>query len=410
MPKHSNRGLLKPYNIVIDEGGNSARIDMYGEVVSARPVDWWTGEPIPGNFIAQDEFLKDLAELEGKDEVTVHINSVGGDMYAGIAIYNRLKGLAAHVTTINDGLAASAGSLIFMAGDDRKMHAGSNLMIHGAAGFLYGYYQVQDLRDAAKQMEAHNKAGVNIYAERTGRDKAEINALVEAETWMTGEEAVTEGFATETITGEAEQVEMKLAPDKSVVMVNGYPVAARCMGRVPDNVPVMSTEEWAKWATPQSGGKPHNTGGKPASPALNNTQKNGGKDMEIKNLDELRAAYPDLLAQAENAAQANGVASERARIQGIEDIEAAIGDAEMVKNAKYGDKPMNAEQLAFAAMKAQAAIGATMLGALAADAKNSGAGGVEPTPATGAEPKALTDDEKAEALLMGRIQNKKEGK
>ena len=410
MPKPSNRGLLKPYNIVIDEGNNSARIDMYGEVVANHPVDWWTGEPIPGNFIAQDEFLEDLAGLEGKDEVTVHINSVGGDMYAGIAIYNRLKGLAAHVTTINDGLAASAGSLIFMAGDDRKMHAGSNLMIHGAAGFLYGYYQVQDLRDAAKQMEAHNKAGVNIYAERTGRDKAEINALVEAETWMTGQEAVDEGFATETITDEAEQVEMKLAPDKSVVMVNGYPVAARCMGKVPDNVPVMSADEWAKWSNQQSGGKPRNNREKPVVPVLNKTQKNGGKDMEIKNLEELRAAYPDLLAQAENAAQAKGVASERARIQGIEDIEAAICDAEMVKNAKYGDKPMNAEQLAFAAMKAQAAIGANMLGKLAEDAKNSGAAGVEATPAPGAEPKALTDDEKAEALLMGRIQNKKEGK
>lgn len=140
---------------------------------------------------------------------------------------------------------------------------------------------------------------------------------------MTGEEAVTEGFATETITDEAEPVEMKLAPDKSVVMVNGYPVAARCMGRVPDNVPVMSTEEWAQMSTPKSARET------PGSPVLN--KKNGGKDMEIKNLDELRAAYPDLLAQAENAAQAKGVASERARIQGIEDIEAAIGDAEMVK-------------------------------------------------------------------------------
>lgn len=403
MPKPSNRGLFKPYNIVTSEDDSSAVINMYGEVVAAHPVDWWTGEPIPGNFIAQDEFLKDLAELEGKDEVTVHINSVGGDMYAGIAIYNRLKGLAAHVTTINDGLAASAGSLIFMAGDDRKMHAGSNLMIHEAAGFLYGYYQVQDLRDAAKQMEAHNKVGVNIYAERTGRDKAEINALVEAETWMTGEEAVTEGFATETIGDEAEPVEMKLTPDRSTVMVNGYPVAARCMGKVPDNVPVMSTEEWVKWHAPDNREKP-------GTPVLNKNQKNGGKDMEIKNLDELRAAYPDLMAQAENAAKADGVASERARIQGIEDIEAAIGDTEMVKNAKYGDKPMNAEQLAFAAMKKNAALGVNMLNKLDDDAKNSGAGGVVPTPAPGAEPKAQTDDEKAEALLMGRIQNKKEGK
>lgn len=406
MPKPKNKAILKPYNIVIDEGGNSARVDMYGEVVSARPVDWWTGEPIPGNFIAQDEFLKDLSELEGKDEVTVRINSVGGDMYAGIAIYNRLKGLAAHVTTINDGLAASAGSLIFMAGDDRKMHAGSNLMIHGAAGFLYGYYQVQDLRSAEKQMEAHNQAGINIYAERTGRDKADITALVEAETWMTGDEAVTEGFATETIADEAEPVEMKLTPDRTTMMVNGYPVAARCMGKIPDSVPVMSAEEWAQLTAPK------NHSAKPATVQDHaNTKQNGGtKNMEIKNLDELRAAYPELVAQAETAAQAKGCTEERARIQGIEDIEAAIGDAEMVKNAKYGDKPMNAEQLAFAAMKAQAAIGATMLGKLTADAQNSGAAGVTPAPNPGTEPKAQTDDEKAEALLVGRIQNKKEDK
>ncbi|MFQ7197513.1 MAG: hypothetical protein ACLRPB_10230 [Lawsonibacter sp.] len=145
----------------------------------------------------------------------------------------------------------------------------------------------------------------------------------------------------------------------------------------------------------------------PGSPVLN--KKNGGKDMEIKNLDELRAAYPDLLAQAENAAQAKGVASERARIQGIEDIEAAIGDAEMVKNAKYGEKPMNAEQLAFAAMKKQAAVGMSMLAKLDEDTKNSGSGGVKPTPASGVEPKDMTDDDKAEALLLGCI-NKKEGK
>lgn len=403
MLKMKSQAILKPYNIVVDEGGNAARIDMYGEVVTTRPVDWWTGEPIPGNFIAQDEFLTDLSALEGKDEVTVHINSVGGDMYAGIAIYNRLKELAAHVTTINDGLAASAGSLIFMAGDDRKMHAGSNLMIHGAAGFLYGYYQVQDLRSAEKQMEAHNQAGVNIYAERTGRDKADIAALVEAETWMTGDEAVSEGFATEVITDEAEKVEMKLTPDRTTMMVNGYPVAARCMGKIPDSVPVMSVEEWAQLTAPK------NHSAKPAPVQDHaNTKQNGGTNMEIKNLDELRAAYPELVAQAEAAAQAKGCTEERARIQGIEDIEAAIGDAEMVKNAKYGDKPMNAEQLAFAAMKAQAAIGATMLGKLTADAQNSGAAGVTPTPA---QPKEQPKDEEDEAIaLMARVIKNKEGK
>ena len=386
MPKMKSQAILKPYNIVVDEGGNAARIDMYGEVVATRPVDWWTGEPIPGNFIAQDEFLKDLSALAGKDEITVHINSVGGDMYAGIAIHNRLRGLAAHITTVNDGLAASAGSLIFMAGDDRKMHAGSNLMIHGAAAFLCGYYQVQDLRIAEKQMDAHNRAGINIYAERTGRDEQEIIDLVEAETWMTGQEAVDEGFATEVITDETEPVEMKLTPDRMTMMVNGYPVAARCMSKIPDSVPVMSAEEWAALSAPQ-----HHRA-KPAVVQAANTYQNGGSKMEIKNLDDLRAAYPDLLAQAESAAQAEGCAGgDVPAFRASRTSRQPLAMPRWSENAKSGDEPVNAEQLAFAAMKAQAAIGANMLGKLAADAQNSGAAGVIPTPA----PSQNTPEEQA---------------
>lgn len=397
MPKPNQKVVAKPYNIVIDEGANAARIDMYGEVVCTRPVDWWTGEPLPGNFIAQDEFLKDLRTLEDKDQITVHINSVGGDMYAGIAIYNRLKGLAGHVTTINDGLAASAGSLIFMAGDDRKMHAGSNLMIHGAAGFVYGYYKAEDMQDFVKEFEAHNRAGINIYAERTGRDKEEIAALVAAETWMTGQQAVDAGFATEVITDQ--QVQMKLTPDRTAMVVNGYPV--RCMGNIPQSVPVMSAEEWAQVSAQ------HNNSAKPVQDNAN-TDENGGMNMEIKNLDDLRTAYPDLLAQAECAAQAKGCMEERARMQGIEDIQAAVGDAELVRNAKYGDTPMNAEQLAFAAIKAQAAVGATVLGGLLSDTQNSGAANVAsvPTPAQ-EQPK----DEDAQAVaLMASVIKRKEGK
>lgn len=399
------QGLLKPYNIVVNDTDNTAEINMYGEVVGTRPTNRWTGEPIPGNYIAQDEFLRDLDELAGRDHITVHINSVGGDMYAGIAIYNRLKGLAAKVTTINDGLAASAGSLIFMAGDTRKVNAGSNLMIHGAAGFLYGYYQTQDLRAAIKQLEAHNKAGINIYAERTGRPAEEIKPLVDRETWMTGQDAVDQGFADEVIDGSGtEPVNMKLTPDKSCLMVNGMAVAAGCFGRLPDSIPAMSADEWAAMSTPASGAKPQNNSAKPAPQAPHNTHSNnGGKAMEIKNIDDLRAAHPDLVKQIEDAAQDTGCNAERARIQGIEEIENAIGDAELVRNAKYGEKPMNAEQLAFAAMKKQAATGAAMLDGMKKDAQNSGTGDVTSAPAPAAEPKAKTDDEKAEELLLGVV-------
>lgn len=375
---HNTKTPLMPYNIVVNEETNSAEINMYGEVVQTRPVDWWTGNPIPGNFIAQDEFLRDIEELAGKDSITVHINSVGGDMYAGIAIYNRLKGLAAKVTTVNDGLAASAGSLIFMAGDTRKVNAGSNLMIHGAAGFLYGYYQVQDLAAIKKQLEAHNRAGVNIYAEATGKDKDTIKNMVDKETWLTGPDAVEAGFAHEVI-GEETPVSMSLTPDKAHIIVNGVSMSARGLSNIPAGIQVM-----------------------PAAPVSNaaaelpvdnkNTNTRSEVEMPITNLEELRAAHPDLVAQIENAARTEGrtegANQERARIQGIEAIENAIADKALIRNAKFGETPLSAEQLAFQAMQAQAALGANMLNNMAADNKASGAAEVAANPNNGPEVKA----------------------
>ena len=396
MPRQTEFEGLKPYNIVLNDEDNSAEINMYGEVVETRPTDFWTGEPIPGNFIMQDEFLRDLDALAGRTSVTVHINSVGGSLYVGAAIYNRLKGLAAHVTTINDGLAASAGSLIFEAGDTRKVNAGSNLMIHGAAGFLYGYYQAKDLRSMVKQLDAHDRVGINIYVERTGRTKDEIKALVDRETWMTGQEAVDQGFADEVIGEEVQPVTMKLTPDRATMMVNGYPVAARCVSNIPETVQVMTEDEWAEMSTPESGEKPHNNSEKPAQQARNNTHQIGGNaHMEIKNATDLRNAHPDLVAEIENAARAAGAADERQRIQGIESIANAIGDADMVRNAKFGDKPMNAQELAFAAMQKQATIGVQMVANMDTDTKNSGANGVVGTPAgdpAGDDPNAKADE------------------
>ena len=395
--------LLKPYNIVLD-GDEGAKIDMYGEVVQTRPVDWWTGQPVEGNFIAVDEFLKDLEQLQGKDHVTVHINSVGGDFYAGLAIYNRLRNMDISVTTINDGLAASAGSIIFMAGDKgkRKVNAGSNLMIHGVLSFFYGYYNVKDLKDAIKTLEAHNKAGIAAYVEATGLDEETVKTAMSKDTYMTGKEAVEAGWADELITAEGAAPIAKLTPDKAQLMVNGHAVAACLFGKLPEGIPEMTAEEFAEIS--------NNNSGTPAPQARNNNSENGGKEMEIKTQEELRNAFPELVAQIETAAKAEGASAERNRIQEIESVQAAIGDAQMVADAKYGEKPMNAQELAFAAMKAQAAIGAQVVNNLEGDAKASGAAAVAPTPAQQEEPKNETDDEKAEALLIGAVNNKKEDK
>lgn len=393
-----NSGFLKPYNIV-HEGDDGATIDMYGEVVETRPVDFWTGQPIPGNFIMLDEFLKDLDTLKGKFSVTVHINSVGGSFYAGLAIYNRLRTLGASITTINDSLAASAGSIIFMAGDKgkRKVHAGSNLMVHSVLGFLYGYYNTNDLKSKIKELDAHNKAAIAAYCEATGLDQNTVKAAMSKDTYMTGQEAVEAGWADEVITGDGvKPVNMKLSPDKSRLMVNGHAFAACLFGKLPDGIPQMTAEEYAALGVPPCDD--------PAQQVHNKNSENGGNEhMEIKNVDDLRKAYPDLCTEIANSAHAEGVTAERQRIQGIEGMQNAVSDAAMVQNAKYGEKPLSVEQFAVAAMQQMAAANTNAMNGLVADAAASGAAAVVGGAAPQNDPKQLTEDEQAVDLLVSAI-------
>ena len=126
--------------------------------------------------------------------------------------------------------------------------------------------------------------------------------------------------------------------------------------------------------------------------------------MEIKTLEDLRNAFPDLVAQIEAAARADGVAAERNRIQEIESIQAVVGDAQMVQDAKFGEKPLNAKDMLFAAAQKQAAVGNQMLGKLNTDAAASGAAAVAATPAAAGEP-AGADDVKAEADNIVKLFN-----
>ena len=397
-----NNTPTKPYTIAM-VGENDAEISMYGEVVEQHPTDWWTGEPIPGSFIALDDFLRDLDSLGTKDNITVHINSVGGSLYAGLAIYNRLRGLSANVITINDALAASAASIIFQAGNTRKVNAGSNLMIHEAASFLYGYYQVRDLKECISYLDAHNKTAVAAYVERTGKDADKIKTMLAKETWMTGQEAVDAGFADEVISN-GNDVSMSLTPDKRFIVSNGVAMSTRGMSIMPAAAAMMTPEEYAALSTPESGAEPHNDSDTPAPQARNNTHTDGGKNMNFKTPEELRNAFPDLVAQIESAARADGITAERNRIQEIESIQNVVGDAQMVQDAKFGEKPMNAKDMLFAAAQKQAAVGNKMLGKLSTDADASGAAAVTASAVPAGEPNGI-DDVKAEADNIVKLFN-----
>lgn len=361
-----SKQIVKPYNIAMNDDG-TAEINMYGDVMTNTPRDW-DGNPIPGDYISAEEFLKDIENIKTASNITVHINSGGGDLYAGLAIYNRLKMLSGHVTTINDGLAASAASLIFQAGDTRKMNKGSNLMAHGASGFLFGFYSVEDMQEITKQFKAHNKAIANVYAEAMGVTYEEARSFVSGETWLTGQEAVDKGLADEVI-----ETEEPKGP-------SGF------MAKLTKNInPTMAA------AAP------------PLILNLEPKESTGGKEqMEIKDTNGLREAYPELVAEIEKAADANAVAQERARIKGIEEIAASIPDQDMVTAAKFGENPVTAESLALEAIKRQSQIASGMLAAMEQDAK--------PAEVVAAAAPEETEKDKAMNVLNNAVNRYKEFK
>lgn len=136
-----------------------------------------------------------IAELDRitAPAIRVEINSPGGDVFDGIAIYNALRSHPATVTTQIDGLAASIASVIVQAGDTRVVQPAGQLMIHNAWGLVVG--DRNDHSDMARLLEQQDNVIAGIYAARSGRDVDEFRALMDAETWLTGAAAVELGLA-----------------------------------------------------------------------------------------------------------------------------------------------------------------------------------------------------------------------
>lgn len=134
-----------------------------------------------------------LAVLGKSQAVTVHINSPGGSVSDALAIYHALSDHNGKVTSRVDGLAASAATLIMLAASEVVMAEHSLIMIHdpwtGAMG------DAGEMRHAADVLDKHAKEMTSIYAERTGKDRGEVEDIMAAETWLNAEEAVAEGFA-----------------------------------------------------------------------------------------------------------------------------------------------------------------------------------------------------------------------
>ena len=178
---------MKYYTIELQPGGKAADVLIYGDITSLR----WLKSDVSGY-----SFAGDLQALGVVDEITVHINSYGGEVSEGFAIYNILRNHPARITTVCDGFACSAASVIFMAGERRIMNPASALWIHNVQSCESG--DARKLRKAADDAEllteasktAYTSAGLNISDE-------ELSAMMDEETWIMPEDALAMGFATE---------------------------------------------------------------------------------------------------------------------------------------------------------------------------------------------------------------------
>ena len=156
--------------------------------------DYW-GEGVTAKRIAGA-----LRAMNGAD-VTVNINSPGGDMFEGLAIYNLLCEYEGRVTVKVLGIAASAASVIAMAGDDIQIGRGAFLMIHNC--WVYAMGNRHDFAELAQSLEPFDNAMADIYAARSGLDMAAVQKLMDAESYIGGSDAVAKGLADSLLSADA---------------------------------------------------------------------------------------------------------------------------------------------------------------------------------------------------------------
>lgn len=175
------------------QADNSVGLYIYGDV-EGDSYDFWTGNVIESETSA-NHFRDELAKYPDVQQIDIFINSYGGSVFEGTAIYNQLKRNPAHKTVYIDGFACSIASVIAMAGDEIVMPRNALMMIHNMWMGVCG--NADELRKAADDLDTINAAGRAAYLERAGEKLTEeqLAGMMDAETWLTAEQCIEYGLA-----------------------------------------------------------------------------------------------------------------------------------------------------------------------------------------------------------------------
>ncbi len=339
-----------------NQADGSGELLLYGSIAGEK--SWY------GDEVTPKEFAAELSALGNVSDITVRINSGGGDVFAAVEIGNLLEQHPANVTARIGGVCASAATVIACHCNKVIAANDSTYMVHPVSMYC-GYANAADLQKCMEALATIKENIINLYAKKTGRNKDEVAGWMDATSWWTGSQAKEHGFVDElTDNGEDAVVENR----SGVLFVNSVSMNipfAEAPKFVQDSLTAKDTA--GQSANPKPAGQPEKQ---------QEVQDMDPKDS-IKTVDDLRKVFPTLVDQIEQAATEAATNAERVRIQRIEDM-ALPGSEKLAAEAKFS-KPMSAADFAEAMVKNAKTQGATYLAQVQKDAENSGVNGVTNT-------------------------------
>jgi len=320
---------MKQYWKINNLAGKRAEILIYEQIGK----DWWDG-----SGVGAKDFITDLHALD-VDDIDLRINSLGGSVFEGNAIYNSLKAHKAKVHVKIDGIAASIASVIAMAGDDIEIPENGLIMIHDPSTYAGG--TADNMRAAADMLDKIKIGIIAAYKGKTGNDEKEIADMMSAETWLTAQEAIDFGFADKMTGAIAAQANY----DKDV------------MSRF-RNIPQALMQAGAISA-------PHNQQPQEEKPMAEKTVVT----PEIT-LEKIKAEYPEIAKALKEEGRAEGIAegakAEAARVKDV--LGNLIPGHEALVNTLAFDGKTTGPEAAVAVLQAEKKVRASVMATIQTDA------------------------------------------
>ena len=293
----------------------TVKIDLYGYVGGSAEYE---------DGFNETEFAKQFRKIDSTRPIDISINSFGGSVYTGLAIYSLLKTHQGKINIRVDGAAMSAATLITSVPNATvTMPLGSMMMIHEVSAVAYG--SARQMQKTAEDIRKLEENIIEIYAAKCGKDPKDIREKIEAESYFNAREAVEYGLAD--VVDESSSVKNLRTPTN--VLINGLPADSKYFEHAP-----------AEFFTAV------------AQAPADNVNPPPKKETKM-DLEQLKAEYPDLVASLQAEAVKQGVENEKKRIQALEEL-ALAGHSDLLGKAK-ADSSITPEMFAVQLVKAEKA-------------------------------------------------------